>query len=323
MLLVAVLVAGCGDNLAPLAFDDLAAARHAAECERLVRCGLFADQATCEATFRDRVDLDLAAAVRDGVVTYDGGKAEKCLAAIAQQSCDVTSREGRRLPPSCDAILTGTRAPGDACYFDTECASGACTETACPRDMCCAGTCAAPLARAPIGAACERSPDCVDQAFCGRDHLCHALAAMGEACDADADCGYGLACVGAGLDPGACRPLPKLGEACPYLRCAELGARCDASGTCVAAGAGAPCTSDAECSTYGQCDPAAHVCTAFPTVGLPCTGRCAGAAWCGPSGLCEAPLENTRPCGSDLECATFYCEEGPTFDFCTDPPVCF
>ena len=326
LVVAAVLGIGCGDNLAPLALDDLELARHTAVCERLVRCGLYADQATCEATFRSSTDPDLAAAVHDGIIAYDGGNAEACLAAIAAQSCDVTSREARRLPPSCDHILTGTRDAGETCYFDAECASGDCAEASCPRDLCCAGACAPVRAPVAIDGACETTRDCVDQAFCGRDHVCHALATMGQACDLDADCAYGLACIGAGIDPGACRALPALGEACPYLRCADLGALCSASGVCAAAGPGAACTSDADCSTVGQCDPAMHVCTGFPTLGMPCITRCVGDAWCNHAvgqPMCEAPLATGSPCNTDDQCATLVCEEGPIFDTCIAPAVCF
>ena len=68
-------------------------------------------------------------------------------------------------------------------------------------------------------------------------------------------------------------------------------------------------------------------CRETPTLGMPCDNACGGDAWCmfdrGPIGACVAPLPNTSPCDGYNQCASFYCEQGPLFDQCRDPYVCF
>jgi len=320
-------VAACGDNLEGLTLDQLESARRAAECERYVRCGLFDDEQTCSTTFRKDFDPALPAAVEAGKIRFDPLAAAQCHRELAARSCDETAADNRALPASCDRVLVGTITAGATCLDDRTCATGDCEAPRCERDACCPGGCAAFAAPAAIGEACTARVGCVDGAACATDGTCRALAAMGGECRADVECAIGLACIGATeLQAGACRALPKIGEACPYQRCAEIGARC-ASGTCVAIGlTGDACADDSACSEFYTCDPATSRCAPLPGDGAPCTGRCAGEAWCdltGTTGTCRAPQPNAAPCSASDQCATQYCEEGPIFDQCAQPALCF
>lgn len=325
---VVVLFAGCGDNIPTVAFEDLESARREAECERLVRCGLFEDADTCTAYFRRGFDGDIQAAVRAGRVVYDADDAHTCHAAIATMSCDQTSADVRSILAYCDGVLRGTLAADAECAFDGECESGECDAASCVPDTCCFGGCL-PSAASRIGEPCDADGHCDDDAYCGTDDICHALASTGVPCTLDSNCEPGLACIGAtDLQAGACRALPLLGESCPYLRCAEIGAMCSGTQICVPVGrTGEACTNDAECSEFRSCDPVTRRCTDTPQLGTPCSGRCTGESWCARDGssigICAAPQEITAPCLSNDQCASLFCAEGEFFDTCAARAVCF
>jgi hypothetical protein len=320
-VVLALVLAACGDNLAALPFAELDAARVAAECSRLARCGLFTDEATCLAYFRARPDADLAAAIDSGKVLYNPRAAEACIADLAARGCDLTAPDGRALPDSCARMFTGTLDLGEPCAFDAECVSSSCDAPACPRNMCCLGTCASTI---PDGE-CNRDADCGPDRFCDAPaHTCHALADVGAECTADTQCAYGLGCIGAtDLQPGNCRALPHLGERCPYQRCADLGTVCT-NGTCVAVGLpGSPCITGADCSPYAHCAADTQTCANIPVLGEPCNGSCAGEAYCDlETRLCTMPKPNDQPCSASDQCESLYCEEGPFFDQCSTPVLC-
>lgn len=326
--LLLLVVAACGDNLPGIELSELEASRRAAECERYVRCDLFGAEDVCTALFRETYDPALTAMVDAGKLSYDPIAAAACNEALAARSCDTTAADARALPAVCSRVLIGTIAAGATCADDRECGTGRCDAPRCILNACCTGGCAAYVAPAKIDEACVPDTGCIEGAFCGADMHCHALGAMSAACDQDLHCAVGLACIGATeLQAGACRPLPKLGEPCPYLRCAEIGARCDGV-TCVPVGiTGAPCANDTECSEFHRCEPTTQRCVDLPTLGQPCYGRCAGEAWCDTStsnvGTCRTPQPNAVPCTASDQCASQYCEEGPIFDACAEPALCF
>jgi len=316
------LLAACGDNVAALTPREFFESRQIAECQRLTRCGLFESQTACEAYIWPAGDVDVEAAVNAGRLRYRPQQASQCLEEVANASCDQTARDAR-IMAACDATFTGLVGADAACTFDDECISGRCNRPSCDQ-QCCAGTCEPPQPRSPVDAPCERDADCVDDTFCGDDRACHPARAANEACRKDSNCMFGLACVGALIDPGTCRPLPLLGEACPYGRCAELGAHCDATGICAPDGPGAPCTVDEDCSFYGACDLAAGRCGPIPTLGLACRTRCAGVSWCDhQAGRCVEPAANGTPCEAGDQCMSLYCEIGPFAELCADEPACF
>jgi hypothetical protein len=326
VVLAAAAVAGC--STPPIAFDQLDQEVQRARCEHLTRCGLFADEGACLDYFWVLSDPGLAAAVAVHRVEYDAAVARLCVESLAGQGCDLTMPDARTDPSACTKMLRGTQAALLPCSFDAECVSGVCELGECSNG-CCLGTCRAVLPPGGDGLPCTKATDCKDGLVCGMSRTCHAPAAAGEDCASDRECAAGLGCINPLTTmPGTSRVLPHLGEECPYGRCADEGARCDtASGACQFVGLpGAACNEPGDCSPYAECDTAAHLCRAFPRLGMPCTAGCGGEAYCarngGPTGVCATPQPNGSPCTAYNECASFYCASGPIFDSCNDAPVC-
>jgi hypothetical protein len=324
---VAAMACSSGPSIASSELDQ---ALHQARCERLARCGLFPDEASCLAYFRVIPDVSVAAAITAHKVTYDGERAKQCVDAIAKQSCDVTAHDSRTLAVVCEAMYTGAVAGGEPCAINTECASGTCTlPTDCPESGCCAGTCRPAQAPGKAGTACARTRDCAADLVCATDRTCHALAKAGEPCGSDRECGDGLGCINPlSTMPGTCRALPHAGEPCPYLRCADENVQCDEAKThtCVALGLPqAPCATAADCSPYMECDATTLKCRELPSLGMPCTTACQGESYCllgASGGTCSTPQANGALCESRNDCASNYCFVGPVFDNCTDAPAC-
>jgi len=322
--MLAAVLAACTSASVPLdKYDDeLVAAR----CQRFVRCGLFVDNDSCEAYFRIVPDVTRQPAIDAGKLAYDGDAAKRCNDAITAQTCDGASRDGRLLPAACAKVFVGKVGDGDACQYDLECASARCNRdfATCQHGACCAGTCANST-KAAVGEQCNNNGDCIDDAFCGTDMMCHALGKAGDNCFNDTQCDFGLACAGAGF-PKMCVTAAATGDACPDARCADIGDACP-SGTCVAAGlpgANVACTADTDCSIFALCDNASHVCVAYPALGETCDARgCQGDAFCNANTMqCIAPLDVKAPCTGDFDCESELCVEGPVFDDCEARPVC-
>src|SRR4051794_1985472 len=127
-LLLFGLLVGCGDNIAAIPYEQYAGARREADCDRMVRCGLFADAAACDAYSYVLPDHDLDAAIADHRIRYDAVTAQECIDAIATLSCDAGTEEVRQQPDTCDRIFQGTLASGAACAFDGECGSRHCEQ---------------------------------------------------------------------------------------------------------------------------------------------------------------------------------------------------
>jgi hypothetical protein len=318
---MATLLAACGDDGPSIALDELYAETLRARCDRFVRCGLATSHESCVAYHRTPDENELHAAIEAGKIRYDSASAVRCLEALAALPCDETSREVRTPIEACERMLAGKLAVGAECSFDAECASGSCNEPPCLPDTCCVGTCQ-PTRVAAAGAPCTVDAECEKETFCGSQRTCTPLSGRGEPCRVDANCAYGFACIGASdVQDGACRAMPLLGESCPYMRCAEIGALCNGASLCVPIGLpGATCMTDADCSPLALCGPA-NLCTEVPQLGQPCSFSCASEAWCS-QGTCIAPLENKAPCTADNQCASLYCEEGVAFDQCNDRPIC-
>jgi len=314
-----------------IAFSDLDQEIEQARCTHLVRCRLFPDEASCHAFMSSAPDPSVGAAIAAHKVDYDGERARQCVDAIANQGCDLTADDVHVSPVACSEMLTGRVAGGDSCSIDVECASGTCTlPESCPDLGCCVGQCRATQDPSVAGGTCHVARDCRAGLVCGADLTCHAPAGEGQACRSDRECIAGLACVGVTDMPGTCRTLPRAGERCPYQRCASENLRCDAgTNTCIVVGLpGDACTTPAQCSIYTECDPATHLCRAFPTLGMPCDGTCIDDSFCmldssGQNGTCVALLPTNSPCEGDHECVSGYCPDGPVFRSCVDRPACF
>lgn len=315
----------CG-GAGSLELPQLDAAAQAARCERAVRCGLLPTVGTCDAYFRTPPPSSFGPARDAGHLDFDGEQAQSCENALGAQPCDLTSREFRVVPEACKRMFRGRIPDGESCAFDEECVSSRCDQEGCSEGVCCIGTCGATHTSGSPGAVCERSSECTD-GFCDTDAACHALLSADATCATDEQCGYGLACLSpAPSVPGQCNPLPHIGEACPYQRCADAGAVCDATSHCRAVGLpGAACTAAGDCSPFLECDMTSHVCTELPALGMPCTTRCAGDAYCDSStgsATCVTLLANGAVCDDSGPCASNNCKPGPVFPSCQDYPVC-
>jgi hypothetical protein len=308
--------------------EDFELAAQDAKCTRLVRCGLFASADACDGYFRSPPASSLGPAKTARRLDFDGVAAKQCNEALAAEGCDATSREVRVVPDACLNMFQGHVVDGDPCSFDQECASSRCDLPACGDGVCCVGTCGPTRPRGRAGDACDRMSECID-GFCS-DHVCHSLGVAQATCTGDEQCDYGLACLQTSPSlPGACGKLPKIGELCPYRRCGDLNATCDASTHCMARGLpGAPCSAHGDCSAFAECDMTNHVCIDLPRLGMRCDVACAGDAWCDfeadPTlGTCMEPQPNGTPCDEADKCASQSCKPGPVFDSCQDYPVCF
>ena len=318
---------GCTTHDGPVAIDDLGSRVVDAVCQQYVRCGVFTNQSFCAATFRIH-EQDIVAAVKDGTVKYDGGKAADCLAAFSADTCDPTTHEARVEPQACKDTFKGTVADGGACEVNEQCVSQSCNLQSCSM-ACCPGTCApTPAAPAAIGQPCTGA--CADGAFC-KSGTCAALLAAGTTCQSDSDCDYGLACVGA-TGAEKCAAAPSAGQACVShygsstpSSCIVEGLTCDTTAMkCVAfLDSGATCSAQGpQCKQDLACDPTTSKCGALPAVGQSCSGSCAVGAFCDFSGTgkCVAVLPDGQACTSDEACQSGNCDTTTTK--CTEPATC-
>ncbi|HEY1812066.1 MAG TPA: hypothetical protein VGG74_06895 [Kofleriaceae bacterium] len=314
---VGIVALGCTHSGASISPADYAADAANALCDYEVRCGLFADQASCVAYGQTMVDPTFEMLVASGKVTFDGSVAQECLDAIVGTSCDQTQMTARILPDACSHYLVGTVAMGSACEQNAECQSGACAIGDC-QQACCTGTCAAVQAPAGSGDPCITRPCEPDLTCSTNTGTCAALGGMSDACALPTDCDFGLGCAG-----GECQPLPAVGQPCLDGQCADVGAVCNEAGTCVMVGLpGAACATDADCSQFAECN--GTTCVAFPMLGESCDAGCSDGSYCNiadggsGSGTCTALGSDGTPCTVSSECANGYCPSGT----CETPPLC-
>jgi hypothetical protein len=321
---MAMALAACGG--AAVSFEDYEATERDAYCEYFVRCGAIEDLATCrklELDLRTGFTANERAAVAAGKVDYDGDAARRCLAGLADRSCDLTSKSYRVSAAPCAEILTGTLHDGEACGYGGECISRQCEAAPCGM-ACCIGACVgdAPPGPAAIDESCEAAA-CGDDAYCDPDtKICVALKGRDQFCGSGAQCRYGLDC----SQGGACTALPTLGQSCTGP-CRDEGTIC-ANGTCVKlALAGEACGPGAPCSRAYRCDSTRH-CSPGLELGAECAvgQRCADDdAFCdvpdgAVSGHCALPKLDGQPCTNDPQCASDHCD--PAAAQCAPAPVC-
>lgn len=312
-------LAACGDDDGDgLPLEDLEEELLGQLCERMVRCGVYADDAACRADFGALIG-GLVSQVESGRVDYDAELAARCLEAAAGASCDRTAEENREQLQVCVDALKGTVADGAQCFNDQECISEECEVETCNM-ACCAGVCGRTIVPAAIGQAC---PDlaCVNGAYCSTQGTCAALLAAGASCNDDEECAYGLFCNGT-----TCVDAPDRGQPCPDGMCGGIGDRCSDEGTCVALGArGAPCSGGfafSECQRPLVCNESTLQCSDPPAVGSACVFQCAEGAFCNDTNVCEATKGNGAACTGDGECTSRYCDDFAASPVCADEPVC-
>ncbi|CAN5543571.1 hypothetical protein BH11MYX1_BH11MYX1_19610 [soil metagenome] len=314
LLAVVVVLAGCGGGIAA---PDFAKELRDAECDLRVRCGELASVASCDGFFAIADETVLLAEIGGGKVNYDSDKAEQCVNAIKNASCDGTTKEARETPPACKGFISGTLAMGATCFTNEECASAACAMPSCTA-ACCAGTCSAVEPPGKAGDPCATRA-CGAGLTCDNTKKCVALFAAGAPCTLYTECDYGLGCLG---DPGICGAMPHLGDACPDGQCAELGSYCTTDKLCAPLGLlGDACATASDCARYYTCEPQSLACTRLPVMGEPCTGLCSDGSYCdSATTTCTALLANGSACMVDRVCKTGYCDA--TLRACAALPIC-
>lgn len=310
----ASLSGGCGEgSQAPasegIPIESLRAELETAECERLVRCGLMPDDATCaQLVSMPAPIMQLLADVVYGEVEYDGQAAQACVDALRARGCDALAPAISGVE-ACRDMFQGSIPVGGACLVDGECADGAfCDRSLCEGgDACCGGVCSRDPVRAAIDEDCSQRA-CVEGAYCdetaGEDSgdglpRCKARRDNGEDCTSSDECKEGQRCSGEG-EEGKCYILAKEGERCNAdleVACLSLDTWCDpAESKCVRLpGAGEPCAEGDRCLGYAYCD--GGTCEARP----------------GEGGLCP---DGGAPCLGDLVCEGEVCTPAPPVTVC-------
>jgi hypothetical protein len=342
-VVVLLAVGACASGL-PL--EDLDAARDAADCAWLTRCGYFDSTARCRADLASafhptrqvlgqqgdeaefaplRVTPSVRAAITAGSILYDSAQAEDCLAMIEATACNPGALERRLSLALCVGVFRGSRPIGSQCGLDVECASRNCVpEEFCDPATCCAGRCTSTRGVVGVQGACD-SNACAPDATCDPATLvCVPLYGPGLACRGQAECAFGLVCIDTCQPPlpaGAPCALSSTGWACGGdvgcdLATLHCGARHPIGAACVP-GLG-------HCVLDATCDPHTATCVPLPRIGEPCPGgACASEAWCAPlppdGSICAARAPDGAQCAGDDRCASGACDND---GLCVTPPGC-
>lgn len=305
--------------------DDVPVDQAEAVCAYMVRCGLFVGSELCVDYFTAAFtpDADLAAALDDGSVRYDGKAARACFDTIRESECAANYFGRGPDDPNCEMIFEGTIADGDPCWIDEQCVSGRCNDPGSCDAACCMGWCSDTSTEVlpALGEACKAGEECSGGAYCDYEGTwtCLARQASGAACELDRECEVGLACLA-----GACHPGVAEGEPCIDNRCGDVPYYCNIeSGICSAFGqAGAGCsTLSSTCALGFTC--AVDTCAPVGGLGTACSGGpfdlgCALGFWCDDelgsdgAGTCQAVKENGAACLRDEECVSRHCGEADT-----------
>jgi len=171
-----------------------------------------------------------------GRVAYRPSGAAACLAGWATAPCGYWHHP--KWPAACSEALAGHVANTGSCTFDFECAEGFCDN---PPD--CSGVCR-PLVS--TGQPCTRDAQCAGPLMCNQGACVQDKAGLaGEACGGSTS-GGGRCEIGAFCDAnGTCTPLVAIGGVChDSMNCAEdsLCDRCPRGGSCFAPGTTGKCT---------------------------------------------------------------------------------
>jgi len=280
-----------------------------AQCLRRTEClGRTPTIRDCMSSARDCPDTFFS----DGATrTVAGTKA--CAAEYATYPCDKLN--AGFLP---DCATPGTRATGEACLFNAQCASRSCDTRSSGCNQC--------DSLGELGADCSMpSQGCKPGLFCDRTSnqcVAHIERVEGAPCTATTGCNYGLYCANL-----TCTKYPAHGMDCRTAPECLDGDYCAADNTCTTPpGVGQPCATAVSgrmyCSSDAYCsfaDATHAVCVALPKAGQAC-GRqlneqmaltnqvCAEGSFCGPTSTCMPPGPPGATCEDDGQCQPeLYC----------------
>jgi hypothetical protein len=171
-----------------------------------------------------------------------GSSKPTCVARIDVGATCGTSGAGCRTGAYCDGranVCTAYHALGEKCHFDD--GGGSSHEELCARGLACgaSGNCETGKA---AGETCDFVfDDCALGLYCPfTGQTCQPTLAVGASCPSDRDaCGTGAACISKNGAPSTCVKLAANGEACTTDLDCGAGLRCNGK-TCVSKAAGAP-----------------------------------------------------------------------------------
>lgn len=345
---------GCdgGGGGGGLAIEDVPANSSQIICDTVFTClgsfgSLFGTQPACEATFEQGItngDYQLwQAAIAAGTASYDPEAAQRCSDATSATGCGLLLAG---TPDACADVWIGTRALGETCSIDQECAGEAyCAGADCPTTS---GIC---TMQSPGGGSCDGNRECQAGLACEDGTCVVPTGNSGGSCADQGDCPLDEQCVGAAMGAsGICRNRASLqtaglGETCELqgdmvILC-EDGASCAVTGfmlpmsatlECrapVAAGAACFAAVPEMCPENQYCQGAnpfmlmfEGTCAPLPGVGDDCAmtlfgERCAAGLACVDS-RCVQPQANGGPCAADGECYSGRCRGGA----CVAPELC-
>jgi hypothetical protein len=296
-----LVLAGCG----PSSYSDFRAQLTGRWCDRQVRCGEVgvSERGRCGVPAPLALSMvgrvDVAAEIAAGRMQFSSDGAQYCLDAVAGAPCG-PAQAAYAFLLHCHAVVGPNVDNGGTCYGSEECVGGACVQNAAG----CAGTCSG---YAPPGAPCVPAGGTPGQTCDPTVHYCAGTCQHkkhgGDACAADVECAFDLACVGGKCgDPARAGQGQPCGDAQPT--CAD-GLYCSSAGKCAPRpGRGAACDTQDACSDGlvcigGACAPWLSAGGACGGAGCPATESCMGGTCVAASG----PVGIRQSCKSDGDCA--------------------
>ncbi len=266
----ALLVAACSSGGPALTEDDFA--------EKL--CGLLKDCCAKAALSTDSEGCAAAVAASALGKTFDATAADKCLSSMSAAKSDADFCRLSQQYEGCEQVFSakvGTKAPGEECDYDHDCAPSAEGEVTCYYDS-------------------------------GAVKQTCMVTVPGEAGDTP--------CVGTKVEEVTWHSWDASNGAAPskgYLCDQAQGSRCDsATAVCVALkAAGEDCTSSSECVESAWCDSSDDQCVARSAIGTHCfpgDDSCESTAWCDPETTeCTARLADGAACTKSESCVSGLC----------------
>jgi hypothetical protein len=303
VVLVGSALSACGGSGGSVPVAELGPRSVAALCATDVRCGTYADMASCTSS-RVSGTAQVEADIALGKTVYDAAAAGICLDALAMLSCSASGSTTQL--QACTDAVKGTVADGGPCVAGNQCVSSICNTASmsCPAGIaCCAGTCGPTRATVAEGGDCTGAGvRCADGSFCdstAASPVCTKLKAAGASCTLASQCARGLACVRTtGATTGTCGTYPATGQDCSNVAtcddshdfCAQATHLC----TKRIAPGGDCATEPAGCLRYARCDTTTQKCVAKSAAGSACvdSSDCLGSLQC-TNGVCA--LEPPRP----------------------------